>query len=1364
MPTLKPHQFESHSEAVAREEATRAHPYSGRGVTAVLGPTNTGKTHLAIERMVAHPSGLIGLPLRLLAREVYTRLVERVGPGAVALVTGEEKIYPPNARYSVCTVEALPRTTRASFVAIDEVQLAGDLGRGHVFTDRILNLRGLNETLLLGSETMRPILTKLLPGLNILTRPRMSVLHYAGSKKITRLPRKSAIVAFSADEVYAIAELIRRQRGGAAVVLGALSPRTRNAQVELFQSGDVEFLVATDAIGMGLNLDLDHVAFAQDHKFDGFQTRPLDPAEMAQIAGRAGRHIKDGTFGVTGHVMPLPDETVQRIESHDFAPIKRLQWRSPEFDYSSLEALKRSIESPPNAEGLTRALPAHDARALDILSRDEGLMTLANTPLRVKLLWEACTLPDYRRIAPAQHAELVASIFKDLATRGHVDEEFMASQVERADRTDGEIDTLSARVAQIRTWTFVSHRPNWLRDPTHWQGRTREIEDRLSDALHERLTKRFVDRRTSVLMRRLRENAVMEAEIGPDGDVSVEGHAIGHLEGFRFRPDRAAEGQDAKAVAAASQKALALEFEARAARLGASPNSDFALGTDGKLRWQGQIVGQLASTNDPLRPRVVLLADDALSGPSREKVANRLERHVKHQIETQLKPLLDLRDAPTPRAVEEATADPAAANAANGATNASATPAHGPDAEKPSANGHKITSNAEGNETPVHDHSGGSAPTEPAEPEGTSLPATTSAGTDGGAEGEPIATDAPAGEGEGPQQSAGSMAMMVDVDEVSEPAPDSAASEEQSSRASDTPTAEPIPDRAANEGDAGGGEANASGIAANGGAEGPAEGRKRNRNRNRKRPGKKDAPGVTAEAIAASQAARIPDVPSPNRGHGKKAGKSRNRPDRREMPQGDGSIGGTARGIAFRLVEEFGVIPRRDIANELQSLDQSARASLRRYGVRFGFYHVFIPALLKPGPAELATLLWALQNDALDRPGYGEVVPLLASGRTSVEVNKEFDPNFYRLAGFRVMGGRAVRIDILERLADIIRPAVQWDGKGKRPEAGYDGKRFIVTPGMMSILGAKEDELADVLRALGYKSESVKAAEVATKLEEMDQGHPPQTEATESGVKVERKRAKKRDGAEKPGEPPHATTTGDAEQTANSASGMDSATASQSGDQVTDSEPGSGSDSIADIIGDAAETVAGGAIDLAKAAIDAVVPDMQQAEDGVASSEQPASGNEGETTSTPEPEASSNEQASTIDSAAKQSEPAEEPTVLLWRQGPPPGSRPRQRDRGRPEGRGRRDERRDGQQTRGKGPRRDDRQGERRDDRSGKGGKGGRGPKREREDWRANAGGGGGPDRPRDRKPDPDSPFAALAALKGQLDDGGQGGKKRGRR
>ena len=818
---------------------------SGRDVTAVLGPTNTGKTHLAIERMVAHESGVIGLPLRLLAREVYGRVAEKVGADKVALITGEEKIVPPGARYSVCTVEAMPRETDAAFVAIDEIQLAADLERGHIFTDRLLHLRGRQETLLLGASTMRGILEKLLRGVSVITRPRMSHLAYAGSKKITRLPHRSAIVAFSAEEVYGIAELIRRQRGGAAVVLGALSPRTRNAQVELYQSGDVDYLIATDAIGMGLNLDVDHVAFAQSRKFDGFQYRDLSAAELGQIAGRAGRHVRDGTFGVTGQVDPFPDDLVERIESHNFDPVKVLQWRSARFDFSSIDALQRSIDAVPPVEGLTRALPAVDARALEYLSKDPEIRKLATKGKRVEQLWDACALPDYRRIAPAQHADIIGSIFLDIARKGHVDEDYMAEQVRRSDTTEGDIDTLSHRIAQIRTWTFVSHRPGWLADPAYWQEKTREIEDRLSDALHERLTKRFVDRRTSVLMRRLRENAMLEAEINPSGDVVVEGHHVGVLQGFRFTADASAGGEDAKAVKAAAQKALAAEFEARAERFANASNADFALASDGLLRWIGAPIGTLTAGEDALSPRLILLADEQLTGAARDKVAARAERFVKYQAETLLKPLFDLKDA----------------------------------------------------------------------------------------------------------------------DQLS----------------------------------------------------------------------------------------------------------------------------GTARGIAFRLVENFGVLNRRDVADEVKSLDQDARAALRRLGVRFGAFHVFVPALLKPAPAGLVTLLWALQNDGKDKPGFGDVVNALASGRTSVVVDGEFEPVFYRLAGYRSLGRRAVRVDILERLADLIRPALGWRaGTGPRPDGAYDGAAFTVTPAMMSILGATAEDMEEILKGLGYRSEAKPATEVQAKIDAFD--------------------------------------------------------------------------------------------------------------------------------------------------------------------------------------------------------------------------------------------------------------------------------------
>src|SRR5213083_1260682 len=514
----------SFSSATNRDSGAR-----GSGVTAVLGPTNTGKTHLAIERMLAHSSGMIGLPLRLLAREVYNKCVERVGADAVALVTGEEKIKPPSPRYWVSPVEAMPRDLDVAFLAIDEVQLAADLERGHVFTDRMLNRRGREETLVLGAATVRPMVERLLPGAHVLTRPRLSQLSFGGEKKITRLPRRSAIVAFSAEEVYAIAELIRRQRGGAAVVLGALSPRTRNAQVELYQSGEVDYLVATDAISMGLNLDVDHVAFASDRKYDGYQFRRLTPSEFAQIAGRAGRATRDGTFGTTGRCAPFEPELVNALQNHSFDSVKVLQWRNSKLDFSSLGALQVSLALAPSHDALTRAPIAEDLRVLDHAARDADVREMAHGAAAVERLWDACQIPDYRKIAPAAHAELVTSLFEFLMRKSRIPDAWFAAQVEQADRVDGDIDTLSGRIAQIRTWTFVANRPDWLSDPDHWQGITREVENKLSDALHERLTERFVDRRTSVLMRRLRENSVLNTEIGKTGEVTVEGHVIGRL-------------------------------------------------------------------------------------------------------------------------------------------------------------------------------------------------------------------------------------------------------------------------------------------------------------------------------------------------------------------------------------------------------------------------------------------------------------------------------------------------------------------------------------------------------------------------------------------------------------------------------------------------------------------------------------------------------------------------------------------------------------------------------------------------------------------------------------------------------------------
>ena len=552
-------------------------PLKTRNVTAVLGPTNTGKTHLAIERMVSHKSGLIGLPLRLLAREVYDRVVAKVGVDAVALITGEERIKPDNPRFWVCTVEAMPRDVPVEFLAIDEVQLAADPERGHVFTERLFYARGNSETLLLGAGTMRETIRDLLPGANFVSRPRLSKLTYSGQKKLSRLPRRSAVVAFSAAEVYEIAELMRRQRGGAAVVLGALSPRTRNAQVSMYQNGDVDYLVATDAVGMGLNLDVEHVAFAGTRKFDGRQHRELSAAELGQIAGRAGRHMNDGTFGVTGDVEPFAADIVDRLEKHEFEQIKTLQWRSSALNFNSVDKLKESLREIPDHQRLTRARLADDVLALDNLSSDTDIADRARGSDTVGLLWDVCQVPDYRKISPAAHAELLSQIYKYVSgTPGRIPEDWFAEQVGQSSKTDGDIDTLSNRLAHIRTWTFVSNRAQWLTDPLHWQGKTREIEDALSDALHEQLTQRFVDRRTSTLVKRLRDDDELEADIRDDGAVHVEKHFVGKLCGFRFAPENASsDSLNAKAARSASVQVLGKEMAMRARRVAAAKSDAF---------------------------------------------------------------------------------------------------------------------------------------------------------------------------------------------------------------------------------------------------------------------------------------------------------------------------------------------------------------------------------------------------------------------------------------------------------------------------------------------------------------------------------------------------------------------------------------------------------------------------------------------------------------------------------------------------------------------------------------------------------------------------------------------------------------------
>ena len=538
-------------------------------IVAVLGPTNTGKTHLAVERMLGHRTGLIALPLRLLAREVYDRIVARRGPRDVALVTGEEKIVPPDAAYVVCTVEAMPAGHGCDFLAIDEIQLCGDPERGHVFTDRLLHARGRQETLFLGAETMRPVIRRLLPEAEFMGRSRFSELTYAGERKVSRLPRRSAIVAFSAAEVYALAELVRRQRGGAAVVLGALSPRTRNAQVEMYQSGEVDYMVATDAIGMGLNMHVDHVAFAARRKFDGIGHRELGAAEIGQIAGRAGRHMRSGTFGVTAGQDGFETDLVERVQGHRFDPVTRILWRNADLDFRSPTALASSLRVRPPDEVLTRGRDADDVLALAALSEDRDIAGMAGGRGAVRLLWEVCQIPDFRKTAPNAHHMMLKRIFRHLmAAEGVLPTDWVARELERIDRVEGDIDTLSQRIAHVRTWTYVSHRGHWLDDARGWQERARAIEDRLSDALHAALMQRFVDRRTSVLLGGLKAKQDLQAAIGHDGEVLVEGHFVGRLRGLDFTPAETDPGSDRRAVMNAANRVLDGEVARRGARLG----------------------------------------------------------------------------------------------------------------------------------------------------------------------------------------------------------------------------------------------------------------------------------------------------------------------------------------------------------------------------------------------------------------------------------------------------------------------------------------------------------------------------------------------------------------------------------------------------------------------------------------------------------------------------------------------------------------------------------------------------------------------------------------------------------------------------
>ncbi|GAB4122565.1 MAG: helicase-related protein [Rhodothalassiaceae bacterium] len=804
-------------------------------VVAMLGPTNTGKTHYAVERMLAHGSGMIGFPLRLLAREVYDRVVAIKGASRVALLTGEEKILPERPAYYIATVEAMPVSEPVEFLAVDEIQLAADRQRGHVFTERLLHARGSAETVFLGAATAQPLLRHFLPDAEFIARPRFSALRHAEPRKLSRLPRRSALIAFSAEEVYALAELVRRTRGGAAVVMGALSPRTRNAQVALYQNGDVDYLVATDAIGMGLNMDIDHVAFAARRKFDGQSMRDLAPDEIGQIAGRAGRYLHDGSFSTlaAADVAPFDPQLVAMVEEHRYRPIRKFLWRNSRLDRSSLARLIASLEIPPGDESLLRMRDATDLAALKALGAEPQIARLASSPAAVERLWEVCQIPDFRRHSAAEHLSLLRRVVLALfGNAGVVPEDWLAREVTRLDKSEGDIDTLASRIAAIRTFTYIANRRDWLADAAHWAEVTRGVEDRLSDALHDRLTQRFVDRRTSVLMRRLRQKGELSVSMDESDAILVEGRPIGTLKGFSFRSDASTGGEEHRQLAAAAEGALRVEIQRRVRiflnigwkMMKLDLSSGFG---EPRLSWQDVPVALIAKGGTPYDPRLSLPPDTLLSGEQGEAVLAKCREWLAGRMAEKLDPLLKLR---------------------------------------------------------------------------------------------------------------------AELDRPS---------------------------------------------------------------------------GSEAES---------------------------------EAP-----LAGLARGVAYRLMENFGILDRASVSEDLRQIDQEARRGLRRFHIRIGSTAVYMPQLLKPHAVELRLMLWALAN------GIGNLPPLPTPGLVWIRTDRTAPRAFYEIAGFRLIGdGQAIRLDMLERLADTVRPL------------GQGGKAFTVTPEIMGLVGCSGDSFDRAMQAIGYRHEKIK--------------------------------------------------------------------------------------------------------------------------------------------------------------------------------------------------------------------------------------------------------------------------------------------------
>ena len=614
-------------------------------ITAVLGPTNTGKTHLAIETMLSFESGMIGFPLRLLAREVYDKVIKKIGQEKVALITGEEKIIPLNAKYFLCTVESMPIDKSLDFVGVDEIQMCADHERGHIFTDRLLNMRGNKLTMLMGSNTIRNIISKLDDDIEFINRNRLSKLSYSGHKKISRINRKTAIIAFSSEEVYAIAELIRRQKGGAAIVMGSLSPKTRNAQVELYQSGDVDFLVATDAIGMGINMDLDCVYFSNLKKFDGKKLRKLNLSEIGQIAGRAGRYLNDGCFGITGDCKEINAEEVDLLENHKFEEIRTLFWRSSNLNFNNPHALIKSLEEKPQKEWLRKIHECGDEKALKYFLRDKNLENIHFNNKTLGLLWECCQIPDFVKKTYGNHYEVIENVFKFLnSDSGKITDEYMRLQLMKLDKLEGNVDSLSNRIANVRTWSYVSNKNNWIENQDYWIEKTKLLEDRLSDRLHEELTKTFIDKRASILARGLKQDMEFKTEILQNNDVKIDDQFIGKINGLKLELDlkQGALETDIKSLKKAARQTIGPELEKRIQNI--IETGLIEINNDFKIYWGKFAIAKLTPGNDYLSPNLELRVDDIIEQDQRQKLSIFINKWLRNKIDTVLQSLIDLKN------------------------------------------------------------------------------------------------------------------------------------------------------------------------------------------------------------------------------------------------------------------------------------------------------------------------------------------------------------------------------------------------------------------------------------------------------------------------------------------------------------------------------------------------------------------------------------------------------------------------------------------------------------------------------------------------------------------------------------------------